>query len=87
MIGFLVAGFVVGTLARRRQARQGEYVDLLATIGLGVVGSVVGGLVAWLLGAGRVFELDVVGLVLAVVVAVLFIGVAEGIAVRNKSTA
>lgn len=86
MIGFLVAGFVVGTLARVvRPAR--ENLDLLATIGLGIVGSVVGGLGARLLGAGRVFELDVVGLVLAVVVAVLFIGVAEGIAVRNKSTA
>jgi uncharacterized membrane protein YeaQ/YmgE (transglycosylase-associated protein family) len=83
MIGFLIAGFVVGALAR--VLRHGsENLDLLATLGLGMVGSLAVGVIARAFGSGSVFELDVIGFVLAVVVAVLFIGVADSIAVRNK---
>ena len=84
MIGFLIAGFVVGALARLLGSSREEYVDPLATIGLGITGSLAGGLVAWSFGAGRVFEMDRISSVLAVIGAVLFIGVAEGVTVKNK---
>lgn len=51
MIGFLIAGFVVGALARVLGPSREEYLDPLATIGLGITGSLVGGLVAWSFGA------------------------------------
>jgi uncharacterized membrane protein YeaQ/YmgE (transglycosylase-associated protein family) len=55
-------------------------VGILATLLLRLVGSVIGGTVATLLSAGGVFELNVLGSVVAVVAAVRLIGVAEGIA-------
>lgn len=77
VIGFLVAGLVVGALARLlRPGRQ--QLSLPATLALGVAGSLVGGVVATLLGAGSLTELDALGFTVAVVSALLLIGVAEG---------
>ena len=45
IIGFLVFGLVVGAVARLHQARQAEP-QLLMTLLLGVVGSLIGGVVA-----------------------------------------
>jgi uncharacterized membrane protein YeaQ/YmgE (transglycosylase-associated protein family) len=84
MIGYLVAGFVVGALARVVR-RGSQNLDLPATIGVGIIGSLTGGAVARAVGGGSVFELDAIGFVLAVGVAVLFIGVADGLA--NARTA
>ena len=54
MIGFLVAGLVIGALARLvRPGRQS--LGILATLGLGLVGSLIGGTVAWLLGTGSIW--------------------------------
>ena len=52
---------------------------------LGLVGSLIGGLIAQLFGTGGIFELNILGFVLAVVAAVLLIGVAEGVAGKDKS--
>jgi len=49
-----------------------------------VVGSIIGGLIAQLFGTGGIWELNVIGFVLAVVASVLLIGVAES--VTGKST-
>lgn len=78
MIGFIVAGLVIGALARLfKRGRQD--LSLLMTLVLGLVGSVIGGVVASLLGTGNIMELNVLGFVFAVIAAVLLIGVAEGI--------
>jgi len=86
MIGFLVAGLIIGALARLIKPGKQD-LGLLATLGLGLVGSLIGGLIAQLFGTGGIFELNVIGFVLAVVAAVLLIGVAEGGVGKNKSTA
>lgn len=76
MVGFIVAGLVIGALARLfRRGRQD--LGLLATLLLGLAGSVAGGLVANLLGTGDLMELNVVGFVVAVIVATLLIGLFE----------
>ena len=86
MIGFLVAGLVIGALARLiKPGRQN--LGILATLGLGLVGSLIGGLIAQLLGTGSIWELNVLGFVLAVVAAVLLIGVAESIAPKRRTRA
>ncbi|NEK85654.1 hypothetical protein GCU60_07745 [Blastococcus saxobsidens] len=85
MIGFLVAGLVIGALARLLKPGK-QNLSLVATLLLGLVGSVIGGLIASLLGTGDIFELNVLGFVLAVIAAVLLIGVAEGLAgTRHRS--
>ena len=78
MIGFLVAGLIIGALARLIGPGK-QHLSILATL-LALVGSVIGGGIANLLGTGDVFELNVLGFVVAVIAAVLLIGVAEGIA-------
>ncbi len=78
MIGFIAFGLVVGAVARLiKPGRQN--LSILATLGLGLVGSVIGGTVAVLLGTGDVWELDFVGSVVAIGAAVALIGTAEAL--------
>lgn len=86
MIGFLVAGLIIGALARLIKPGK-QHLGLLGTLGLGLVGSLIGGTIASLIGSGSIWELNVLGFVLAVVAAVLLIGVAEGVVGRKKSHA
>lgn len=84
MIGFLIAGLVIGALARLiKPGRQG--LSWLMTLLLGVVGSVIGGVIANLIGTGDIFELNVVGFIVAVIAAVVLLGIAEGAASRKNA--
>ncbi|WP_432478000.1 GlsB/YeaQ/YmgE family stress response membrane protein [Nocardioides sp. GXQ0305] len=83
MIGFLVAGLIIGALARLIKPGK-QNLGILATLGLGAVGSLIGGTIAWLLGTGSIWELDFLGFVLAVVAAVLLVGTAETVVSRNR---
>jgi uncharacterized membrane protein YeaQ/YmgE (transglycosylase-associated protein family) len=82
VIGFLVAGLIIGALARLIVPGK-QNLGILATLALGLVGSIIGGLIAQAFNKGDIWELNVTGFVLAVVAAVLLIGVAEGIAGRS----
>ncbi|WP_116051234.1 GlsB/YeaQ/YmgE family stress response membrane protein [Amycolatopsis palatopharyngis] len=85
MIGFIVAGLIIGALARLIKPGK-QQLGILATLLLGLVGSVIGGTLANLLGTGDIFELNVLGFIFAVIAALLLIGVAEGITQkRHKS--
>ena len=85
MIGFIVAGLVIGALARLIKPGK-QNLSLVATLLLGLAGSVIGGLVANLLGTGGVFELNVLGFVVAVVAALALVGTAEALTgSRRKS--
>ena len=86
MIGFIVAGLVIGALARLIKPGK-QNLGLVATLLLGLAGSVIGGLIANLLGTGGIFELNVLGFIVAVIAAVLLIGVAEGATGRSRSRA
>ncbi|MFC5815203.1 GlsB/YeaQ/YmgE family stress response membrane protein [Nonomuraea harbinensis] len=78
MIGFIVAGLIIGALARLIKPGK-QNLGLLATLLLGLVGSLIGGTVASLLGTGDIFELNVLGFVVAVIAAVASVGTAEAI--------
>ena len=84
MIGFIVAGLVIGALARLIKPGK-QNLGLLATLLLGLAGSVIGGVIANLLGTGDIFELNVLGFIVAVIASVLLIGVAEGLTGRRSS--
>ena len=86
MIGFLVAGLVIGALARLIKPGK-QNLGILATLGLGLVGSLIGGVIAQFFGTGSIWELNILGFILAVVASVMLIGVAEGVAGKNKSHA
>jgi len=86
MIGFIVAGLIIGALARLIKPGK-QNLSLLATLLLGLAGSVIGGLVANLLGTGDILELNLLGFILAVIAAVLLIGVTEGLSARRKRDA
>lgn len=83
MIGFIVAGLIIGALARLIKPGK-QNLSIVATLLLGLAGSVIGGVIANLLGTGSIFELNVLGFVVAVVAAVLLIGVAEGATSRSR---
>ena len=85
MIGFIIAGLVIGALARLIKPGK-QNLGLVATLLLGLVGSVIGGSIASLLGTGNIFELNVFGFIVSVIVAVLLIGVAETVAGRRRVT-
>jgi uncharacterized membrane protein YeaQ/YmgE (transglycosylase-associated protein family) len=82
VIGFIVFGLVVGALARLIKPGR-QRLSLLATLLLGLVGSVIGGVVANLLGTGDIMELNFLGAIVAIFAAVLLIGVFEGAASRR----
>lgn len=84
MIGFLVAGLIIGALARLLKSGKQD-LGILATLGLGVVGSLIGGTIAWLIGTGSIWELNVLGFVLSVVAAVLLVGTAEAVAGKSRT--
>jgi uncharacterized membrane protein YeaQ/YmgE (transglycosylase-associated protein family) len=77
VIGFIVAGLIIGALARLiRRGRQD--LSLFSTLALGLAGSVIGGTIANLLGTGNVLELDMLGFIAAVISSVFLLGLAEG---------
>lgn len=85
IIGFLVFGLIVGAVARLiKPGRQN--LSLAMTLLLGVVGSVIGGVVASLIGTGDIMELNILGSVVAIIAAVLLVGVAEGMSSKNKAS-
>jgi uncharacterized membrane protein YeaQ/YmgE (transglycosylase-associated protein family) len=76
MIGFLVAGLVIGLLARLLLPGR-QKIGLLWTLLLGVIGSLIGGTIANALNTGDIWELNVIGFIAAVVTSVVLLSVAE----------
>ncbi|MDQ4006783.1 MAG: hypothetical protein M3211_01645 [Actinomycetota bacterium] len=82
MLGLIIVGLVIGALARLIKPGR-QRIGLLMTLLLGVGGALVGGIIAGLLGTGSIFELNIIGFVIAVIAAVLLVGAAEGAAAKK----
>jgi uncharacterized membrane protein YeaQ/YmgE (transglycosylase-associated protein family) len=76
LIGFIVFGLVVGVLARLIVPGKQRF-GIGVTLALGVVGSIVGGLIAGALGTGDIFELNLLGSIVAIATAALLIMAVE----------
>ncbi|SDO05352.1 GlsB/YeaQ/YmgE family stress response membrane protein [Geodermatophilus sp. DSM 45219] len=77
ILGLIVVGLIIGALARLLKPGK-QSMSILATMLLGVAGALIGGLIAGLLGTGGIFELNVLGFILAVVAAVILVGIYAG---------
>jgi uncharacterized membrane protein YeaQ/YmgE (transglycosylase-associated protein family) len=76
MIGFIVAGLIIGALARLLLPGK-QKIGLFWTLGLGLAGSLIGGTIANALGTGSIWELNVLGFSVAVASAIALLVVAE----------
>lgn len=76
MIGFIVFGLVVGVIARLLVPGR-QRLGIGVTLVLGLVGSVVGGVVANALGTGDIWELNIIGSLVAIAAAVVLITIGE----------
>jgi uncharacterized membrane protein YeaQ/YmgE (transglycosylase-associated protein family) len=76
MIGFIVAGLIIGALARLLLPGK-QKIGLLWTLGLGLAGSLIGGTIANALGTGSIWELNVLGFCVAVASSIALLVVAE----------
>lgn len=86
MIGFIVAGLVIGALARLIKPGK-QHLSVVMTLLLGLAGSVIGGVIANLIGTGDIFELNFLGFIVAVIAAVVLIGIFEGgAAAKSRKT-
>ena len=82
ILGLLFIGLVIGAVARLIKPGK-QRLSMLMTLVLGVVGAIIGGLLASLICTGDIFELDFLGFVFAVIAAVLLVGVAEGASAKK----
>jgi uncharacterized membrane protein YeaQ/YmgE (transglycosylase-associated protein family) len=83
ILGLIVVGLIIGALARLIKPGR-QRLSILATLLLGVVGALIGGVVASLLGTGDIWELNILGFIVAVIAAVLLIGIAEGASGKSR---
>ncbi len=83
MIGFIVFGLVVGVVARLIVPGR-QHLSIGMTVLLGVLGSVVGGVVANVLGTGDLFELNFIGAVVAIIAAVVLVVFGEQVGVLRR---
>lgn len=83
MIGFVVFGLVVGALARLLVPGK-QHLSIGMTLALGLVGSVVGGIVANALGTGDIFELNILGSLVAIATSIVLIVAGERVGALSK---
>ena len=76
MIGFIVFGLVVGLIARLLVPGRQE-LSIPMTVLLGVIGSVIGGVVANAIGSGDILELNFIGSVVAIAASVALVVIGE----------
>lgn len=85
MIGFIVFGLVVGGVARLIVPGR-QHLSIVMTLLLGLIGSVVGGVIANLLRTGDIFELNIIGSLVAFATAVVLIILGEQAGVLRRRT-
>ncbi len=83
MIGFLIAGLIIGALARLLLPGR-QRIGLALTLLLGVLGSIVGGTIANAIGSGDIWELNVFGFIAAVGASVALLALAESAGLGSR---
>jgi uncharacterized membrane protein YeaQ/YmgE (transglycosylase-associated protein family) len=76
ILGLIIIGIVIGVIARLVLPGK-QHIGALMTILLGIVGALIGGVVASAIGTGDIFELNIIGTLVGIAAAAGLIGVAE----------
>jgi uncharacterized membrane protein YeaQ/YmgE (transglycosylase-associated protein family) len=76
ILGLILVGLIIGALARLLLPGR-QKIGIALTLLLGVAGALIGGLVASYLGTGDIFELNVLGFIVAVLASVGLLAVAD----------
>ena len=82
IIGLIIVGAIIGVLARLILPGK-QSISMVATVALGVLGAIIGGFIAHALGWGEITELNVGGFILAVIAALVLVGLYAGVAGRS----
>jgi uncharacterized membrane protein YeaQ/YmgE (transglycosylase-associated protein family) len=85
LIGFIVFGLVVGVIARLIVPGK-QRLGIAGTLLIGVAGSIVGGVIAHELGTGDLWELNLLGSLIAIATAALLIALIDGPRPRRRRT-
>jgi uncharacterized membrane protein YeaQ/YmgE (transglycosylase-associated protein family) len=85
ILGLIVVGAIIGVLARLILPGK-QNISTVMTVVLGIAGAIVGGLIAHALGIGEITELNVGGFLLAVVAALVFVGLYAGVAGKSRGS-
>jgi uncharacterized membrane protein YeaQ/YmgE (transglycosylase-associated protein family) len=83
ILGLIVVGAIIGVLARLILPGK-QSISMVITVALGIVGAIIGGLIASWMGIGEITELNVGGFLLALVAAVVLVGLYAGVAGRSN---
>jgi uncharacterized membrane protein YeaQ/YmgE (transglycosylase-associated protein family) len=83
ILGLIVIGIVIGIVARLVLPGR-QHIGVLMTVLLGIGGALVGGIVASAIGEGDIFELNFIGTIVGIIVAVGLIAVAEALGVGDN---
>jgi uncharacterized membrane protein YeaQ/YmgE (transglycosylase-associated protein family) len=84
IIAWIVLGLIAGFIASMLVNKRGE--GFLGDILLGIVGAVVGGFVAHLLGFAGVTGINIWSILIAVVGAVIFLAIYHAVVGRGRTT-
>jgi uncharacterized membrane protein YeaQ/YmgE (transglycosylase-associated protein family) len=85
ILGLILIGIVIGVIARLLLPGR-QHIGFLMTILLGIAGAVIGGVIASAIGEGDIFELNFVGTLVGVIVAIGLIAGAEALGVGHANT-
>ena len=80
LLGLIVTGLIIGIIARLVLPGR-QRIGLPLTLVLGVLGAVISGMIVSALGTGRVFELDFLGVLIAIPCAAALIAGAQAIGI------
>ena len=79
ILGLIIGGLIIGAIARLVVPGRNP-IGILMTIGLGIVGSLVGGLIAHAIGAGAV-----IAFIVGVIVAAVLVALVSGSRTRRRT--
>jgi len=82
ILGLIIVGLIIGVLARVVLPGR-QRIGLPLTLALGVLGAVIAGMIASAIGTGDVFELNVIGFLVAIPVAAALIAGAESMGIGS----
>ena len=82
LLGLIVTGLIIGIIARLVLPGR-QRIGLPLTLILGVLGAVISGMIVNQLGTGNVFELDLLGVIIAVPCAAALIAGAEAMGIGD----